>query len=256
MVDLSKLVNELSNLTVVESAELAKMLKEKWGTVETDRPGAVPAARKPNETADIKLIQELIFQPCNVVLQPFSKEEMAKGKTPDFKLMKGSELCGYCELKSPRDDWVFEFLDDLKLGETATATRPSPTSNNLARQIESAVEQFDAVNPDHKQPNILVLVNHAAGRTRSDLHVTITGIQVPDGPRLFTMKPDKQKRVWQAARRIDLFLWVDAQKRTCQHVYPNDAVHRAAACGLLGFEIGEEDRAPDPSPASKLSDRT
>jgi hypothetical protein len=123
------------------------------------------------------------------------------------------------ELKSPRDDWVFD-------------------------------EQFDAVNPDHKQPNILVLVNHAAGRTRSDLHVVITGIQVSDGTRLFTMKPDKQKRVWQAARCIDLFLWVDAQKRTCQHVYPDDAVHRAAACGLLGIEIGKEDRAPDPSSAS------
>src|ERR1700752_2780388 len=31
MADLSKLVNELSNLTVLEAAELAKMLEEKWG---------------------------------------------------------------------------------------------------------------------------------------------------------------------------------------------------------------------------------
>jgi large subunit ribosomal protein L7/L12 len=29
--DLSKLVDELSNLTVLEAAELAKMLEEKWG---------------------------------------------------------------------------------------------------------------------------------------------------------------------------------------------------------------------------------
>lgn len=184
-----------------------------------------------------------IFQPRNVVLQPFSKEETTKGKTPDFKLMKGSELCGYCELKSPRDDWVFEFPDDIKSGESVTEMRPSPTSNNLARQIESAVEQFDAVNPDHKLPNVLVLVNHAVGRTRSDLHVTVTGIQVPDGSRLFTLKPDKQKRVWQAARRVDLFLWVDAQKRTCQHVCPDDAVHRVAVCRLLGIEIGGQDGA-------------
>jgi hypothetical protein len=236
MADLSKLVNQLSSLTVLEAAELATMLKEKWDTVETGQSNEVPVARKPNELADVKLIQELIFQPSTVALQPFSKEEMTKGKTPDFKLMKGSELHGYCELKSPRDDWVFEFPDD-KPGESVGETRPSPTSNNLARQIESAAEQFDAVNPDHKQPNILVLVNHALGRTVSDLHVTVTGIQVPNGPRLFTLKPDKQTQVWQAARRIDLFLWIDAKKRTCQHVYPNDAVHRVAACELLGIVV-------------------
>ena len=31
MTDLSKLVDELSNLTVLEAAELAKLLEEKWG---------------------------------------------------------------------------------------------------------------------------------------------------------------------------------------------------------------------------------
>ncbi len=31
MADLSKIVDELSNLTVLEAAELAKMLEEKWG---------------------------------------------------------------------------------------------------------------------------------------------------------------------------------------------------------------------------------
>ncbi|HVV94127.1 MAG TPA: 50S ribosomal protein L7/L12 [Hyphomicrobiales bacterium] len=31
MADLSKLVDELSNLTVLEAADLAKMLEEKWG---------------------------------------------------------------------------------------------------------------------------------------------------------------------------------------------------------------------------------
>jgi hypothetical protein len=129
----------------------------------------------------------------------------------------------------------------------ATETRPSPTSNNLARQIESAVEQLDAVNPDHKLPNVMVIVNHAAGRTRSDLHVTVTGIQVPDGPRLFTLKPDRQKQVWEAARRVDLFLWIDPEKRTCQHAYPADSVHREAACALFGLETVDEDEAASSS---------
>src|ERR1700722_16202413 len=245
MADLSKLLDELSNLTVLEAAELARMLEEKWGAVEVGRPGEVPTARKPDEAADTKLIKELIFQPWDVVLQPFSKKEMAKGKTPDFKLMKGAELSGYCELKSPRDDWIFEFPDDIKPGESATETRSSPTSNNLARQIISAAEQFDAINPDHELPNVLVLVNHAAGRTRSDLHVTLGGIPVPGAPHLFALKPDHQKEVWKAARRIDLIFWVDPQKRSCQPLYANDAIHRAAACDLLGIKTGEQKVASD-----------
>jgi len=43
MADLQKIVNELSGLTVLEAAELAKMLEEKWG-VSAAAPVAVMAA--------------------------------------------------------------------------------------------------------------------------------------------------------------------------------------------------------------------
>jgi len=43
MADLAKLVDELSNLTVLEAAELSKMLEEKWG-VSAAAPVAVAAA--------------------------------------------------------------------------------------------------------------------------------------------------------------------------------------------------------------------
>lgn len=43
MADLEKLVDELSNLTVLEAAELSKMLEEKWG-VSAAAPVAVAAA--------------------------------------------------------------------------------------------------------------------------------------------------------------------------------------------------------------------
>ena len=42
MADLAKLVEELSNLTVLEAAELSKMLEEKWG-VSAAAPVAVAA---------------------------------------------------------------------------------------------------------------------------------------------------------------------------------------------------------------------
>jgi large subunit ribosomal protein L7/L12 len=43
MADLAKLVDELSNLTVLEAAELSKLLEEKWG-VSAAAPVAVAAA--------------------------------------------------------------------------------------------------------------------------------------------------------------------------------------------------------------------
>jgi large subunit ribosomal protein L7/L12 len=54
MTDLSKLVNELSSLTVLEAAELAKLLEEKWGVsaaaaVAVALPGAGAAAAAPVE---------------------------------------------------------------------------------------------------------------------------------------------------------------------------------------------------------------
>ena len=43
MADLAKIVDELSNLTVIEAAELSKLLEEKWG-VSAAAPAAVAAA--------------------------------------------------------------------------------------------------------------------------------------------------------------------------------------------------------------------
>ncbi|HVI27609.1 50S ribosomal protein L7/L12 [Hansschlegelia sp.] len=54
MADLTKIVDELSNLTVLEAAELAKLLEEKWGVsaaaaVAVAAPGAGGAAAAPVE---------------------------------------------------------------------------------------------------------------------------------------------------------------------------------------------------------------
>ena len=58
MADLQKIVNDLSSLTVLESAELAKLLEEKWGVsaaaavavaagpAAAGAPGAAPAEEK------------------------------------------------------------------------------------------------------------------------------------------------------------------------------------------------------------------
>ena len=45
MADLAKLVDDLSALTVIEAAELSKLLEEKWG-VSAAAPVAVAACRR------------------------------------------------------------------------------------------------------------------------------------------------------------------------------------------------------------------
>src|ERR1044071_8687148 len=49
MPDLSKIVDELSSLTVLEAAELAKLLEEKWGVSAAVAAGPAAAAAAPAE---------------------------------------------------------------------------------------------------------------------------------------------------------------------------------------------------------------
>ena len=55
MADLNKIIDELSNLTVVEAAELSKQLEEKWGVTAAAAVAAAPAggaAAAPTEEKD------------------------------------------------------------------------------------------------------------------------------------------------------------------------------------------------------------
>ena len=47
MADLQKIVNDLSSLTVLEAADLAKMLEEKWASPLLPRSRSQPARRPP-----------------------------------------------------------------------------------------------------------------------------------------------------------------------------------------------------------------
>ncbi|VAV88935.1 LSU ribosomal protein L7p/L12p (P1/P2) [hydrothermal vent metagenome] len=53
MADLEKIADELSGLTVMEAADLSKILEEKWG-VSAAAPVAAAAAAAPAEAAEVK----------------------------------------------------------------------------------------------------------------------------------------------------------------------------------------------------------
>jgi large subunit ribosomal protein L7/L12 len=60
MADLAKIVDELSGLTVLEAAELSKMLEEKWG-VSAAAPVAVAAAGAPAAAAEEKTAFDVVL---------------------------------------------------------------------------------------------------------------------------------------------------------------------------------------------------
>ena len=70
MADLAKIVDDLSNLTVMEAAELSKMLEEKWG-VSAAAPVAVAAAAGGGEAA------EEVKDDFDVVLEAFGEKKLA-----------------------------------------------------------------------------------------------------------------------------------------------------------------------------------
>jgi hypothetical protein len=194
-------------------------------------PRVVAGAPAPDEAADAQRLRDLMCDANGIVLEPYDKAALNRGKTPDFKLTKNGELVGYCEVKSLFDP---EALEDPPEG--ATAVRKNlPFYRKLGQHVRGAVEQLDAENPAHDKPNVMVFVSHTPDIERKDLIATIAGLPLPDGNRLFMLGRKMQGQVCKAARKIDLFLWIDATTGTCQHLTVADAEHGATALGLFGI---------------------
>jgi large subunit ribosomal protein L7/L12 len=102
MADLNKLMDELSELSVLEAAELVKMLEEKWGVsaaapVAVAAAGPVAAAAEPEEEKTefdvvIKETGPKKIEVIKAIRQLTSlglKEAKEMAETPDTKIMEG-----------------------------------------------------------------------------------------------------------------------------------------------------------------------
>jgi large subunit ribosomal protein L30 len=195
-------------------------------------PKPAPAARLYDEAADTALLTKLAFAGQGVSTENYSESERNQGKRPDFKLLKDGKLTAFCEMKSPRDDFIFE---EPPSGESAVR-KNLPFHRKLGAHICDAAVQLESVNPDHTLPNIVAFVNHAPDIARRDVHATVAGLPAGDGKRVFMLSQKFQEKVLEAARKIDLFLWLDAETGRLQHVSVNGAPHQKAALDLLGLK--------------------
>jgi hypothetical protein len=195
-------------------------------------------AQKPDETRDIELAESLLTAGTQVTLKPFSKAEMSAGRTPDRRMFVGPKLVGFCEIKSPRDDLLDERLEGTPSFQIRGGVRNDPTFNRLGRQIEKAATQFDAANPTHSLPNVLVFVNNAMASNIGDLEETLTGeFHAASGERFPTVKNVSEGKLKAARDKIDAFAWIDLKTGRLQGwlFSPLKPDHVKAICKLFGL---------------------
>lgn len=201
-------------------------------------------ARGPDEDPDLELVSEYLAK-RGLRAVHFTKEERRAGKTPDFRVMRGGELVAYCEVKSPRDDWLDEQLDRAESFQLVGGARNDPTFNRIAALVHKAVGQLDAVNPDRSKPNILALVNHDRQSRFRDLEETLTGmLRLADGSKAPINLRVSEGRIRLSKFRIDAYLWFDAKVGGLKgHMLNRDGGARLdEVCVILGIDRGTIER--------------
>ena len=174
---------------------------------------------KINEESDLELVKELVFRPRGLSVERFSKEETShkdgSKKSPDFKVFFENQLSAYCEVKSPRDDWLDDKLEKAPPLEIVGGLRKDPIFNRLARLTKKAAQQFDSVNAKRTIPNILVFVNHDEMAGWPDLYEILSGYASTDKGELLNLGHGYIANIWLGddRKKIDLYLWLDAKER-------------------------------------------
>jgi hypothetical protein len=130
------------------------------------------------EAVDLLLVQQF-FAARGLLAQRIP--ETSSAKTTDFKILGRGALVAFCEVKSPQD--VFDerltaAILEAPEGQYGGAIEVGPTSRQYRRMkgaARQAVAQFNAVNPSHSVPNILMFVNHDSHSNECDFVETVTG---------------------------------------------------------------------------------
>ena len=196
-----------------------------------------PLRIRPEEPVDLNIAAKLL-QSHGLTPKRFTKAGRRIGKTPDFRVMRGENLVAFCEVKSPRDDWLDTQLEEATHGGIVGGCHKDPVFNRLSRIIRKAASQFDAVNASHDVPNILILVNHDDMSDYGDLRETVTGrFHSDDGSRHPTVMPVSEGRIKEVKTRIDAYAWFDFETRRLQGRMLNElSEHFDAICSMFGID--------------------
>ena len=167
----------------------------------------------------------------------FTKEEMRKGRTPDFKVYQKGDFRFYCEVKGmAKDQWLDNQLAAAPPGKIVGGLRDDPVFNRIAKDIYDAVNQFDAVNPRLECPNAIVFVNSKGSHCYyGDLLSTVTGNFFAEGGKIdYIYGKYSDGRIKEKKQRVHMFVWLEP---TGEHYFLfNDLKghHQRDLCSWLG----------------------
>ncbi len=194
--------------------------------------------RAPAEQHDLDLVAARLAE-RRVRAERFTDAEVKAGKTPDFRLFRDGHLVGYCEVKSPRDEWLDDLLKNAAPFQIAGGLRDDPTFSRIAGLVRKAVKQLDAVNPDRRLPNVLAFVNWANGNHFRDLDETLTGhVRLADGGKVPTMIKIAEGRMRDEKLRIDAYVWFDGQWQKAEGIFftQSNLSHCDAVCSWFNVD--------------------
>lgn len=176
----------------------------------------------PSEHDDLRLAEKLVFTPKGLELKNISR---GASHSADFQVLQNGVLVAYCELKSPRDEWLDKLLDLAKRCQIVGGDREDPVFKKIRKHVNKASKQFEAVNPTRSIPNVLIFVNHDDESDFGDLRETFTGLfHAADGSRHATMT-NIAASLKRAKSQIDLCVWIDGKSRKIQGYFFNQGAN-------------------------------
>jgi hypothetical protein len=186
-------------------------------------------------------IAEEFWKKHGLRVERFSKDELRRSKTPDFRVFKCGELVLYCETKHIRDDeWLDRHMEKAQPLELVGGLRPDPIFNRLTDRIHEAARQFGAVNGNCEYPNVLVLANSDRLCKFADLLAVLEGnFYAEDGIVEPIYKQYSEGRIRDEKRTIDLYVWrddwagCDGRERL---FFNRGSKHYQTLCGLLSSD--------------------
>lgn len=183
---------------------------------------------------------EYLSQHC-LRAERITKSEMRHGKTPDFRVFKGTEFVLYCESKHVQyDEWLDKQLENAQPLEIVGGLRHDPVYNRLADRIHDAAKQFEAVNPDRQFPNILIFTNSDTHCGFPDLLSVLTGKFYAEGGIVDPIfNQISEGRIREEKLTIDLYVWLNEWKGKQQKgtlYFNSGSKHYAALSALLGSD--------------------
>ena len=172
-------------------------------------------------------------------VQRFSKEEIQRGKAPDFRVFRNKEFVMFCEVKHLQcDDWLYKRLDNAAPGQVVGGVRAEPIFNRLTNHVHEAVKQFTSVNPNHEHPNTLFLANSDRVSDVLDLIAVLDGMfRAESGVREPIPTQYSEGQIRKEKFTVDLFIWWNVWMNNEPQRVWHPSIHHQRVYELLGCDV-------------------